>query len=592
MRPAPAVARHRPRRLLVGVAAACAWIVLAAAPAAGHAVLEGGSVVDGQVLPEVPDEVRLQFNEPVTTPQGGIRVYDAAGGRVDAGDAGVAPDDPSAVRVGLGGDVGDGTYVVTYRITSADGHPVSGALVFSIGEEAGATDELVAQVFSSDADRPWAVAATLARWAMYAGVLLAAGIAATTWWLRREVGEDDAPVAAVLRWTAWLALAATVLGLWLQQALVTGAGFGALVDVGGLAGSLGTWFGISAVVRLVGAGMLLWAAAGRRWAVAAAGGGLAALSLLLEGHTLTTEPAVVVWVADAVHVAAAATWAGGLVVLGLLLRRRRRADDPVGAGRLVARFSWLFTLSVVAVVAAGLALSWVEVRAMRALTSTAFGWTLVVKLVLVAPLLALGVWNNQRLVPVITARRARAAAPRPVPAGGSGEQPAGGAATGDPDAPSPVVARDRAWAQLRRVVTAELVLVAAVLAATSVLVNLQPAAQAAGVTGAFTTRTELEGVGSVDVTVDPNRVGRNEIHLYLLSETGRPTDLADDVTLTLTHPELDIGPLVREPLVAGPGHWLLAGPELSVPGTWEITIEAAVGRFEESTTTVEVTVNP
>ena len=211
MRPAPAVARHRPRRLLVGVAAACAWIVLAAAPAAGHAVLEGGSVVDGQVLPEVPDEVRLQFNEPVTTPQGGIRVYDAAGGRVDAGDAGVAPDDPSAVRVGLGGDVGDGTYVVTYRITSADGHPVSGALVFSVGEEAGATDELVAQVFSSDADRPWAVAATLARWAMYAGVLLAAGIAATTWWLRREVGEDDAPVAAVLRWTAWLALAATVL---------------------------------------------------------------------------------------------------------------------------------------------------------------------------------------------------------------------------------------------------------------------------------------------------------------------------------------------------------------------------------------------
>ena len=43
----------------------------------------------------------------------------------------------------------------------------------------------------------------------------------------------------------------------------------------------------------------------------------------------------------------------------------------------------------------------------------------------------------------------------------------------------------------------------------------------------------------------------------------------------MTQPARDIGPIVREPFVAGPGHWQIQGNELGVPGEW--VIELVVG---------------
>lgn len=124
------------------------------------------------------------------------------------------------------------------------------------------------------------------------------------------------------------------------------------------------------------------------------------------------------------------------------------------------------------------------------------------------------------------------------------------------------------------------------------LVALQPAAEAAGVTGAYSENVQFESIGQMTFTVDPNRAGRNEIHLYLLGDTGRPVDVAESVSLRLSQPDLDIGPIERDAILAGPGHYLLAGPELSVPGRWEITVDVALNRFDVVSTTVDVTVNP
>lgn len=559
-----------------------ALLVGLAGPAAAHSSLEGGSVTDGQVLPTAPEEIFLDFNEDVEAGRSGLRVYDGDGERVDVGGTLQDPGDADLVRVALQEGLGEGTYAVTFRVVSADGHPVAGALVFSVGEESGSADALLAQVFSGDGDRPYAVAAAVGRWVLYVGTLLAAGAAAALWWLRREVGEDAALVTPVVRIAALVLLGATVLGFVLQVVLTTGDGLASLTDGGAVAATLASFSGISALVRLAG-GILLVAAA-RRGAVAGpialVGSFLALGSLLLEGHTLTTGPAAVVWPAAIIHVATGALWLGGLVVLGLLLRARRRADDPVGAGRLVARASALFTVSVVAVVLAGSALSWVEVRALRAVFSTTYGLVLVAKVVTVLPLLALGAYNNRKLVPVLTARRSRAAAGQPVIAGGSDEVAAAAAR------------RDGAWVHLRRTVRIEVAIIGVVLALTGVLVALQPAAVAAGVTGAYSENAEFPGIGQMTFTVDPNRAGRNEIHLYLLGDTGRPVDVAESVMMRLSQPELDIGPIEREPIIGGPGHYILSGPELSVPGTWEITVEVALNRFDVVTHTIDVVVNP
>lgn len=103
-------------------------------------------------------------------------------------------------------------------------------------------------------------------------------------------------------------------------------------------------------------------------------------------------------------------------------------------------------------------------------------------------------------------------------------------------------------------------LVVVVVLVTAVLVNLQPAREAAGVTGVFSIHEQIADGTHVNLVVDPNRAGANQIHLYLLTETGRPADLAEAVTFELSKPDADIGPLTRTPEVAGPGHWILTGP--------------------------------
>src|SRR5690606_27792126 len=126
-RPAPAGA------LLVLLAALVAVLGAGASPAAAHAVLVSSSPGEGERLPQGPTEVSLVFSEEVDGELGGVQVLDSTGARVDVG-AAVQPS-PSQLQVDVAPDLADGTYLVSYRVVSADGHPVSGAVVFAVGDE-------------------------------------------------------------------------------------------------------------------------------------------------------------------------------------------------------------------------------------------------------------------------------------------------------------------------------------------------------------------------------------------------------------------------------------------------------------------------
>jgi putative copper export protein len=358
---------------------------------------------------------------------------------------------------------------------------------------------------------------------------------------------------------AALAVATTVLAVGVQGALLSGLGIRALADLTVIRGVLVTSFGVSALVRLAGLAVLL-VALPRLWGrgpTVASGLGAAAviISFALTGHTISTEPRWLVVAANLSHTVAGAAWFGGLVLLAVALRGRRAADDAAGGGRLVARFSGVASVAVVLVTVAGTALAWSEVRALRALTSTTYGLTLLAKVALVAAVVALGAYNNRRLVPAV-ARRAE-----------------GG------------------WDALRRTVRYEVVGIVAVLGLTGFLANLVPARTEAGVSGPYSETVDLGGDYDLTVTVDPNRAGTNEVHLYLLREDGRPSDAAREVTLELSLPANDIAPIERTPQVAGPGHWLLTGPELSIPGQWDLEVTARVGDFEQLTAAVPIRVN-
>lgn len=580
--------RSAPRWAVVLAGALLGLIVVAAAatPASAHASLVETTPFDGQELSAAPEEVVLTFDEPVVAPTGGLRVYDGDGERVDSGIQREVTTD--AVAVALPDDLDDGAYVATYRVVSEDGHVIRGAFVFEVGEGQAVDEDTLAALFAGGGDGLLAVLAGTARAVTYVGVLLLAGAAA---WLL-VVARSDADADEARRWArrgVIAALVATLVAVPLQAMLASGLGFAALSNTALLGETFGGSVGLAAWVRGVGLAVSLVVLTRPRWLLLPTG--VALLSFLLDGHTRTVEPAWLMLVGDAAHLAAGAVWFGGVVLLGLAVRRRRLEDDPVGAATVVARFSWLATWAVGVVVVAGSAMSWANVRQPRALTSTDYGWTLLVKVGLVAGIGLLGLYNNRRLVPAVrTAMR--------VPAGGSSDAPSVAEdATSGTDAASvatPGAQAREGWRRLAATTRWEALAMVAVLGVTAFLVNLRPAAEAAGITGAFDAYVDVTDDLSVNLVVDPNRAGRNEVHLYVFDETGRPLRSEDleALTLELELPERDLGPITRTPYVAGPGHWQLDGSDLALPGAWEITVQLDVDRLIRERVTIPVVVNP
>ena len=117
------------KRSLLAIAVALA--ALTAAPAAfAHAILQESTPSNNSVVRTSPKTVSLRFNEAVETAFGSIRVYNCGGGRVDSGKI-VRPSKDS-VAVTIDRSLAKGTYTVTWRVISADSHPVAGAFVFNV----------------------------------------------------------------------------------------------------------------------------------------------------------------------------------------------------------------------------------------------------------------------------------------------------------------------------------------------------------------------------------------------------------------------------------------------------------------------------
>ena len=129
------------------------FVVGFARDASAHASLVSVEPSDGSVLAATPKTVQLRFNEPVTPAV--ISLVDASGKA--RGDIAIRAVDQT-ITLTLPDALPRGTQMVSYRIISADGHPVGGSLAFSIGEVTGAAkppagDPAVAVADLADADR-------------------------------------------------------------------------------------------------------------------------------------------------------------------------------------------------------------------------------------------------------------------------------------------------------------------------------------------------------------------------------------------------------------------------------------------------------
>jgi hypothetical protein len=133
-RPAPRLSRRRLGWLLAAGAAAA---LPGAGPAAAHAALVRSVPARRATVARAPARVQLWFSERLEPAYSSVSVRDAAGRRVDAGDARVDPDDPARLSVGLPA-LAPGAYTVRFRVLSVDGHVVEAALPFTVAGAGGA----------------------------------------------------------------------------------------------------------------------------------------------------------------------------------------------------------------------------------------------------------------------------------------------------------------------------------------------------------------------------------------------------------------------------------------------------------------------
>jgi putative copper export protein len=110
---------------------------------------------------------------------------------------------------------------------------------------------------------------------------------------------------------------------------------------------------------------------------------------------------------NAVHILAASTWLGTLLVLAIVGIRGVVARAPSGTPRsrlvadLVNSFSPLALTAATVVALTGATTAWMHLKRISALYTTGYGKALIVKLILVAVVVALGGWNWRRVRPTL-----------------------------------------------------------------------------------------------------------------------------------------------------------------------------------------------
>ncbi|MDW3846396.1 copper resistance protein CopC/CopD [Micromonospora sp. BRA006-A] len=525
-----------------------ALLLVPASPAAAHAVLVSSSPAASAVVPEAPAQVVITFSEGVRKVPGKVRVIAPDGSRADRGEPTfqgaevTIPVDPSGGR---------GTYLVSYRVISADSHPVSGAFTYSVG----APSEPPTDSGSDNRANPVTeTAVKVAKYAGYVGLLLLVGpaLVLAALWPRRLSRRGPARLA----WTGLgLLAAATVAEVWLQVPYVNGGG---LFDVtgSGLSDVLGSAYGTTHLVRL---GLLAAAAfllrplfagpIGRTdGIILAVLGGAALFTWPLAGHAAASPAPAVSVVVDAVHLGGMAVWLGGLVMLAVFLLRQ--ADERELDAILPIWSRWA-ALAVAALLLAGTVQGLIEVAGLQALFDTTYGRLLLAKIALFVLVIGVAAYSRALV-------RRRVAAGRP--------------------------------GSMRRAVVAELVITAVVLGVSATLVQTTPArtaaANVAGAEQGYFSATLSSPIYSLEVQVDPAETGNNSMHLYAYTKDSRPQPV-QEWKVTAALPSAGIEPITVPLLPLSDNH---ATGEINLParGDWQVRITVRTTDIDQATVTATV----
>jgi copper transport protein len=290
-------------------------------PAQAHASLVASEPADGAHLDAAPTELLLRFDELVMPLS--LRVTGPGTGEL------LLPPPGTFLQAVLPAGLGEGIYVVSWRVVSADGHPVAGAFAFGVGRTE------VPAVAPADTSRVAVWASTLMglRYAFYLAFVVGAGCAL----FRLLVTEPPRRVRHGIMAAAALGICIAGFSIGCLGGLLAEAPPGGMLLAGiwqlGASTPLATSLSVSASGLVLCGAAALRTGSAARW-LGAAGAVVAALGFPLAGHVATAEPRWLAVAALTTHTLAAALWLGAFWPLRVLL-----AEHGGDAQADVERFS-------------------------------------------------------------------------------------------------------------------------------------------------------------------------------------------------------------------------------------------------------------
>ncbi len=512
-------ARHTAAALIVAVILGA---LAGGGPASAHALAVSSTPPPGATLAQSPKTVTIVFSEPPDPRLSSIQVLDSSGGAHQSGHSQPVPGQPNTLQVDVG-PLPAGVYTVAWRtVSKTDGHLASGS--FAFGVKVTPTGAAAAAIVRSPPASTWAV---FARWCFYVGVMLLVGTA--------EIGLLDAPTRR-LRWLAnagWVLAASGVVLLEEQQRRADQIPLSHLWSSSLAHQVLGRALPVAAAALV-----LVWMGARPRSRVAVAFLAVTALAAMYGDVDASHAAGERSWrwfrlLTQWSHFAAAGLWLGGLAALIAIVVTL----DADSRRRLTVRFSRLALVWVIVLAGTGLLRGLDEIRTWHGLFDTTFGRWALLKIALLVVLVGLGWIQRTRGVP------------RAVRSSGR---------------------------YLRRVGGAEIALGAVVLVAAGFLQSLAPpSATAAPKTVKPITLTGHDFATTIQVRlqISPGTPGFNRFDAQVLDyDTLQPIPTGT-ANLTFTLPSRpDLGSSTLALARQTNGHYDAVAPNLSVAGTWTVTV--------------------
>lgn len=371
-----------------------ALLLLAWAPVLyAHASLVASKPDSGTVLAQAPRTASLSFNESVSPLL--MKLIRPDGSSEELED--VLLQD-QRLELALPPMETEGTYGLSWRVISADGHPVGGTLTFSVGTPSA---NLVEGASSNPVRNSliW-----LARLLGYLGLFTGIG-----WVIYRALtpGSKDAsnPQSRIAPRMLAVGAVALLLNLGLVGVDALDLPLSALLSTAAWKTAASTSMGLAVLL-----GWIALACAALSWKAknATSQKWLAALALILlgaslasSGHASTADPAWLSRPSVWLHVVAVTLWIGSFLPLAYALQHAQES-------RLLTLFSRWIPAVLLVLILSGAALIYVQFDQLASLWKSRYGQVLSAKLILVLLLLGLGAYNRYRLTQAVLQQRSDA----------------------------------------------------------------------------------------------------------------------------------------------------------------------------------------